>query len=274
MQQVIITSAQVEKYINLTAISGLSGSIVVTNNTSSPSYIVVASTEPAAASTGIIALSGEEVFVNNTSGLSVWIKSQKGGPVIVQSESEASAEYRVASLPSDLMTKGPDGFRRIRVDVSETGFFIGTQFRTFKEFSIPNGTSYYIKIVSGVDLILLDTELAIDSGSVRLSTYTASTPSGTWSETLPIIPVNQMSSRPSPTYSSAVTITAGGTISGGTQIDAIRVVSSSATAHAMTVGTSEDNKRGYSAGTYYYKLENISSGTVTGTYHSLWEERP
>ena len=99
MQQVIITSAQVEKYINLTALSDLSGSIVVTNNTSSPSYIVVASTEPTAASTGILALSGEEVFINNTSGLSVWIKSQKGGPVIVQSEPEASAEYRVASLP-------------------------------------------------------------------------------------------------------------------------------------------------------------------------------
>lgn len=94
MQQVIISSTQVEKYINLTAISGLSGSIVVTNNTASPVYVVVSSTESPEASTGILALSGEDVFVNNTSGQSVWIKSQNGGPVIVQSESEASTEVR------------------------------------------------------------------------------------------------------------------------------------------------------------------------------------
>jgi hypothetical protein len=274
MQQVIISSTQVEKYINLTAISGLSGSIVVTNNTASPAYVVVSSTEPPEASTGILALSGEEVFVNNAPGLSVWIKSQKGGPVIVQSEVEASAEFRIVSLPKDFVTTAPDGYRRIRVDVSETGFFIGTQFRTFKELSIASGTSYYVRVVSTTNLILMDTQLAIDAGSVRMTLYASPTPSGTWSESWTVVPANQMTTRPTPIYTSGVTITAGGTFTGGTVGDIVRVVSANATAQQSSVGNSENNKRGYPPGTYYYKLENIGNGTATGTYHSLWEERP
>ena len=274
MQQVIISYAQVERYINLTALSGLSGSIAVTNNTSSPAYVVVSPTEPPEASTGILVLSGEEVFVNNTSGLSVWIKSQKGGPVIVQSESEASAEFSIVSLPKDFVTTGPDGYRRVRVDVSETGFFIGTQFRTFKELSISSGTSYYVKVVSTVNLILMDTQLAMDAGSVRMTLYASPTPSGTWSESWPIVPANQMTTRPTPVYTSGVTITAGGTFTDGTVGDIVRVVSANATAQQSSVGNTENNKRGYPPGTYYYKLESIGNGTATGTYHSLWEERP
>ena len=69
-------------------------------------------------------------------------------------------------------------------------------------------------------------------------------------------------------------ITAGGTITGGTLTDVLRVVAANSTAQQMTAGSSSDAQRGYPAGTYYYKLENIGTGTVTGTYHSLWEERP
>ena len=39
--------------------------------------------------------------------------------------------------PSDLLTSEREKYRRVRVDVGQTGFFDGREFRTFKEISIP-----------------------------------------------------------------------------------------------------------------------------------------
>lgn len=176
--------------------------------------------------------------------------------------------------PFDLMTDGGDGpNRRIRVDVAQTGFFGGREFRTFKELSISAGSSYIVKAVVPINLILFGLDLALDDGHLRLYTYAGGTEGGTFSESLPVIPRNTMTEVPVP-YSTQIGLTAGGTHTGGVLLDVIRLKVEAATGSASSVGSSQNDERGVIAGTYYFHFENIGMGSVVGTFKARWEERP
>lgn len=162
---------------------------------------------------------------------------------------------------------------RFRVDVAQTSFFEGREFRTFYEYSIPTGTSIVGKFSSPVDFILFQQNLTIDSGALRVSTIVGATELTTFDTPLPVIGKNQMSERPTPIYSSKVSVSIGGTISGGTTVDVARIVSAGATAQEFTIGSNISDERGLPSGDYYVVVENISNGTATGVYSSFWEER-
>lgn len=170
------------------------------------------------------------------------------------------------------------GFERVRVDAAQTSFFEGREFRTFKELDVAAGATYVLKVVTPVDLILNSLEVFIDGGEIRVGTYVGGTEGGTFSETLPIIPANRMASRRTGYggvggyYDPQVVITAGGTHTGGTELDVIRLNSSSG-GQAASVGSAPFDERGVSAGTYYFRLTNAGGQSTTGTFKARWEER-
>lgn len=185
------------------------------------------------------------------------------------------AERVIAQPPFDLLTDGGTGpNRRIRVDVGQTGFFSGREFRTFREFSIAAGQTLVLKIVVPINAILLEQSMELDAGSVRITNAAGGTEGGTFSETLPIIGKNNMTERPTPFYAPQIVFTAGGTHTGGFIFDIHRVVAATATAQQSTVGNIVGDERGIAANTYYVRYENFGSSAATGTIWFFYEERP
>ena len=185
------------------------------------------------------------------------------------------AEQQISHPPFDLLTDGGTGpSRRLRVDVGQTGFFAGREFRTFREFSIAAGETLTLKFVVPINVILMQQGVELDSGSIRITNSVGGTPGGTFSETLPVLPKNNMSDRPTPFYTPQVVVTAGGTIAGATALDIHRVVAATATAQQSTVGNVVGDERGIAANTYHVSYANFGSGSATGTLFFIWEDRP
>ena len=176
-------------------------------------------------------------------------------------------------MAGDMLTSAREGFRRVRVDVAQTGFFEGREFRSFLEFSLAAGASQVIRFSSPVDFILFQQSLSVDAGSIRMSAEINGTPAGAFSTALPVVGKNRMDYRPEPYYAAQATIATGGTYSGGTTVEVVRVVAASASAHESTVGGSIADERGLPAGDYYIRLSNFGNGTSAGVYNIFWEER-
>lgn len=186
------------------------------------------------------------------------------------------AEQVLAHPPVDLLTDGGDGpNRRVRVDVGQTGFFAGREFRTFRELNIAASTTLVIKAVVPINVILFGLKASIESGQLRLATVAGGTPGGSFSETLPIFGRNNMSERPEPFYVPQVVLTAGGTHTDGTEIDVLRLKANANTNQASTVGAEGGDERGVAAATYHFRLQNLSAtDAVVGVFSARWEERP
>ena len=181
----------------------------------------------------------------------------------------------MGTISRALLTDGGTGpNRRIRVDVGQTGFFGGREFRTFKELNIAASGSYVVKAVVPVDIILFGLSLSIESGHLRLATVAGGTEGGSFSETLPIFGRNNMSERPTPFYVPVVVLTAGGTHTGGTEIDVVRVKASANPQQVATVTGEGGDERGVAIATYYLRLTNLSAtDAIVGTFSARWEER-
>jgi hypothetical protein len=159
--------------------------------------------------------------------------------------------------------------------VGQTGFFAGREFRTFKELNIAASETYVIKAVVPIDVILFGLTVQTEAGHLRLATVAGGTPAGTFSETLPIFGRNNMSERPMPFYVPQVVLTAGGTHTGGTEIDVLRLKANNNTNQASTVGSEGGDERGVAAATYHFRMQNLSAtDAITGVFHARWEERP
>lgn len=174
------------------------------------------------------------------------------------------------------------GFDRVRVDPDQTSFWEGREFRTFKELSIAGSAEYVIKAVAPLNIILVKLEVEIEAGFIRIGTYVGGTPGGSFSETLPIFNGNNMSlgsnhraNASGVGYTVQTVLTAGGTHTGGTELDVVRLKAASVSVQAQSVGSSPFDQRGVGANTYYFRLLNLSStDAITGTFKARWEERP
>lgn len=182
-----------------------------------------------------------------------------------------ATEMVVAYPPVKLLTDNDGPYARLRVDVAQTGFFAGREFRTFRRLSIPAAGSLVVRAVVPIDVILFALSLELVDGWVDLETVTGGTPGGVWGETLPIFRRNNMSV--TPVVVPQVVLTAGGTHTGGTILDAMAARASGATAQASSVGNGITDERGIAHGTYYFRLTNPGSGTATGVWRAWWEER-
>lgn len=271
---VVVEIPSTSTYSNLYTLSSFPAgtSLILTNNTSTPAFIVQASVPPLASSDQYPLLSGQTVLVHANAD-PIWVRGGKG-PFLVQSLLDTVTPFSGVDLPHDVWTWETENLRRLRVDTSQTSFFTGHQGRTFKELSIAAGATYLIRITVPVDTVLWNVNLTVDAGSIRLSTYVGGTPGITPTDVIPAIPKNTMPSRPSPFYTlQNQLVGAATTLTGGTLIDVLRVVTSGATAQQISVGSSPFSERGVGPGTYFWVFNNFSSGTATGVFSSFWEER-
>lgn len=174
----------------------------------------------------------------------------------------------------DLMTDGGYGdYRRLRVDVGQTGFFAGREFRTIYEFSIATGATQVIKIVSDCDTIIQMFAAELQTAELRVELLFGGTEGGTFATALSIFKTNTMSS--SSNYIKQVSMMTGGTHTGGTLVDLLLLKSgdgTSASKDAITSAT-ESLPVGFPAGTYYIKLINTDGATANGVFRARWEER-
>lgn len=176
-------------------------------------------------------------------------------------------------LPKWVWTDDPDdefGESRLQVDVGQTGFFKGREFRTFHEFSVASEATLIIKVVASVDTIVQRFEVDLWTAEMRVELITGGTEGGTFSTALPILPCNGLNQ----SYTSQVTMNAGGTHTGGTVQDMFQLYAVSNPAKGSAVEGTAENSLGFPAGTFYVKLTNINSVTATGVFKARWEERP
>lgn len=178
-----------------------------------------------------------------------------------------------SSIPGALLTDRGGPSQRLRVDAAQTSFFAGREARTFYDLSIPTATSIVIKAVVPVDIILNRLDIVINTEEILVETVVGGTPGGVFGITLPVLPANTMSERPTPLYSFLTLLTAGGTHTGGTVIDIIRLKTGGSTQQSISVGSSSFDERGIAANTYYYRLSNLGNGTLVGVFKARWEER-
>lgn len=182
------------------------------------------------------------------------------------------SSQRTAWAPLALITDGGTGpSARLRVDVAQTGFFAGREFRTFKEWATPTTATYVIRATVPINIILFELGIHLDAGTARIETVVGGTPGGTFLEVLPIFPTNTMSERPLPIYSGQVVLEAGGTLTGGTVLDVLRAKTSDNSNFSASVGEGTGAERGVAANTYYYR---ITLASATGVFAARWEERP
>ena len=272
---VIVELPSLFTYSNLYTLSSFTAgtSLIVTNNSSFPCFLIQAETIPSESSDAYPLPPGQTTLVQANS-FPIWIRGGTG-PVIVQSLLETVVPFTGVDLPHDTWTWSQEGFRRLRVDTSQTSLFTGHQFRTFKELSIGAGATYLIKVNVPVDTILWNVSLTVDAGSIKLSTYAGGTPSVTPDDVIPVIPKNTMSSRPEPFYVAQNTLVGeAATLTGGTVIDVARVVTAGATAQQITVGLSQFGERGVGIGEYFWVFSNFGNNGATGVFSAYWEERP
>lgn len=179
-------------------------------------------------------------------------------------------------MPIDIFTSDTPGVRRLQVDVGQTGFFAGREFRVFKELAI-GATPYYARFtvpstLAGVYLQALS--LSCYQGSIALRAWRVGTPDGVWTQ-VPIWPNNAIPDVPG--YERQATVEDGGTVSGlSMQSDALIVYANETGKSQTTAQSILHGERGLPAGTFYLEFSRLPGTTVDGlgVFAAVWEERP
>lgn len=176
------------------------------------------------------------------------------------------------------------GFERIKVDVAQTSFFEGREFRTFKELNIAVGATQVIKVNSPVNTVVFGFGFDLDAGWMRCALKTGGTEGGTFNGPLPILAVNSMSAgsdhrddfgpNQDQVYSPVITMSSGGTHTGGVEHNVIRAKVGGNSQSASSTGVAPTDETGMPAATYYICITNLGNEAVTGVFHARWEERP
>lgn len=174
-------------------------------------------------------------------------------------------------FPPVLLTDGQGPNQRLRVDVGQTGFFSGREFRSFKEWSVATTETYIVKYVSPVDVIIFEAIANGEAGSIRIENVFGGTEGGTFSEVLPIYSTNGMSEKPQPPYAAQVSLTAGGTLTGGLTTDVVRVKTSDNSNFGGSIGGNFGAERGAPPVSAYFRFTLTA---FIGTFKWRWEERP
>lgn len=152
----------------------------------------------------------------------------------------------------------------------------GRVFRMYQELAIPapTNTTFVIKAVVPINVVLDKLEIVLDNGFVKLETVVGGVEGGTFTALTSVFPANTMSTRPTPLYVPQVALSAGGTLTGGTVIDIIRLKVENSSGAAASVSNIAD-ARGVGANTYYFRFINLAaSGLSEGTFKARWTELP
>lgn len=187
-------------------------------------------------------------------------------------------QAEVVALPPRYMTGTPGSAeQRLQVDEGQTGFFERRMFRAYAELNIPTaGPAVSFRFTSPINFILWEQTLNLDQGAARAEIFIGATPSGVWT---PITAIGQNRMTEFPEYTSQVTVETGGSFTGGTAVDLIRVRTAAINNQATNVGQTSASERGLPAGTYFIRIGPLTGGlpvndAAQGVYLIRWEERP
>jgi hypothetical protein len=189
------------------------------------------------------------------------------------------ARTTILNVTSDL----GNGFDRVRVDVGQTGFFEGREFRSYHEFASENSNAIAVdgslsfKFVCPVDFILQSQSLIVDKGGIRLQAFSGGVDGGGWSS-ISVVGKNRSASRRKyggGFYEGQGTMFFGGSFTEGTQVDVIRCRVASQSVTSSNVGANQDDERYLPSGTYFIRLEPLDgvNDASEGVYSIAWEER-
>jgi hypothetical protein len=179
-------------------------------------------------------------------------------------------------IPTDMFTSDDPGVRRLQVDVGQTGFFAGREFRVFHEYVVA-GTPLVFRVtvpdppLKGI--FLHDLRLTCHQGGVHLRTYRGGTAGGTWTAKA-VWPNNGIPDIPGYVNSTAVEF--GGTRSGGIgPTDAVSVFCNETGKSSTTSAVLLSGERGLPAGVYFIELTAIAGVSVDslGEVSAVFEER-
>jgi len=112
--------------------------------------------------------------------------------LLVDMQDGTHAERIEAYPPKVLMTDNNGQYARLRVDVGQTGFFAGREFRVLKELSIASGATQVLKIVSPIDSILYAFGVELTLSQLRVELVVGGTESGTFNSPITPFRTNQM----------------------------------------------------------------------------------
>ncbi len=176
-----------------------------------------------------------------------------------------------------------DRFAVAQIDQLTPAFYDGREFRTFKELVIPALGTYVIRCVVPLDIVFSGLELSLDAGYLRVGTYVGGTPGGVFAETLPRFCTNNMAPGTNHRdnypgiYAPQTLLTAGGTHTGGTELDVQRIKVNEDNKASASIGNGIEafrGDRGVAVGTYYFRFLSLNSVPVKGVFRARWEEKP
>lgn len=181
-------------------------------------------------------------------------------------------------LPVDVLTAATTpGLRRVQVDVGQTGFWAGREFRSYREFDIPIATPLVIRTTVPVGLkgiIVQSMRLTLYQGGVALRSWRDGTPGGSWTASN-VLPNNSIPDVEG--YVRQTTLEHGGTLTGMTLLgDVVHVYANENGKSSTTSVGVIDGERGLAPGVYYVEIKALPGVTVNslGTLSTIWEERP
>jgi hypothetical protein len=178
-------------------------------------------------------------------------------------------------IPSDMLTSTQPEVRRLQVDVSQTGFWAGREFRAFKEFVI-GATPLIIRAVipsSIKGIIVHSLTLSCYQGGVHLRSWRAGTVGGSWT---PITPRANNEIPDVAGYTSVVTLEEGGTLTNPSlQGDVVTAFANESGKSSTTTALGIAGERGLAPATIYLELARVAGVSVDslGDMKVLWEER-
>lgn len=136
------------------------------------------------------------------------------------------------------------------------GLFAGRQFRFYREFT----AATVLKLVFTKPFILTDQRLYVDAGQAKVTVSVGGTEGGTFTGFTGVFGKNGINVKPS-----GATAFAGGTITGSTEREVIRVNAGAGSGFSADTA----NARVLPAGTYYMSV--TVTGTTSGVYSFEFE---
>jgi len=172
-----------------------------------------------------------------------------------------------------IATSREQEFARIPVDVAQTSFFEGREFRFIRKITTP----IIYRFTAPVEFILSSQSFGIVDGEFEFYAWRGEnvTPSGTWAS-VPILAKNISLTRRlfnGSFYAGQCTIDSGGSIvvtDSNNYADYAHLKTSNASGQKTSIADQSAQGRYLAAGTYYLQF----TGTAIGSYALEWEERP
>jgi len=180
----------------------------------------------------------------------------------------------ITSSPMPAISTSRDKeFARIPVDVAQTSFFEGREFRIIRKLSTP----IVYRFTASVEFILSFQSFGIVSGEYEFHAWRGDnvTPSGTWTNA-PIFNKNTSTTRQlfgGSFYESQCAVASGGSITvidSNLYSDFAWLKAATASGQKNSIANQSTQGRYLAAGTYYLQF----TGTGAGSYAIEWEERP